>query len=60
MERLEAFVEQPVDFRATIGESVRKSASCHFVVPLDEAIGVRVMTLDGARTYGGLFLIVRG
>jgi hypothetical protein len=60
MKRLEAFVEQPVDFRAPIGESVRKPASCHFVVPMDEAVGVGFMTLDGACAYSGLFLIVTG
>ena len=60
MKRLEAFVEQPVDFRAPIGESIRKPTFCHFVVPMDEAIGVGFVTLDGACTYGGLFLIVTG
>jgi hypothetical protein len=60
MKRLEAFVEQPVDFRAPIGESVGKPAFCHFVVPMDEAIGVGFVTLDGACAYSGLFLIVTG
>jgi hypothetical protein len=60
MKGLEAFVEQPVDFRAPIGESVRKPASCHFVVPMDKAVGVGFMALDGACAYSGLFLIVTG
>jgi hypothetical protein len=60
MKRLEAFVKQPVDFRASIGESVRKPTSCHFVVPTDEAVGVGFVTLDGACAYSGLFLIVTG
>ena len=44
MKRLEAFVEQPVDFRAPIGESVRKPTSCHFVVPMGESVGVGFVT----------------